>query len=129
MSGYFETELGAIHVSDDIVRRVVVPEIDSVPHLDFATRGRSLSRDVVLEFRDGKAVITLCIAVALDAVIFREASELQQNVKRAVEVATGLEVATVNIRVERIFSPAEEKPSPESSPRRNLRTVGGPVNR
>jgi len=107
MSGYFENELGAVHISDEIVRRATVPEIDAAPNLEFAGRGRTISRDVVLDFHDGKAVITLSIAVAMDTVIFREATRLQENVKRAVELATGLDVATVNIRVERVFTASE----------------------
>jgi uncharacterized alkaline shock family protein YloU len=107
MSGYFENELGSVHISDEIVRRVTVPEIEAAPNLELAGRGRTIGRDVVLDFRDGKAVISLSIAVAMDAVIVREASRLQSNVKRAVELATGLDVATVNIRVERVFLPSE----------------------
>ena len=124
MSGYFESELGAVHVSDEIVRRAVVPEIEAAPNLEFATKGRSLSRDVFLEFRDGKAVITVSIAVALDTVIFREASQLQMNVKRAVEVATGLDVATVNIRVERVFVRGEKVGAQRPAPKTTARAVG-----
>jgi uncharacterized alkaline shock family protein YloU len=125
MSGYFENELGSVHISDEIVRRVTVPEIEAAPNLELAGRGRTISRDVVLDFRDGKAVISLSIAVAMDTVIVREASRLQSNVKRAVELATGLDVATVNIRVERVFVPSDleqEGAAPKPAPTR--KTVG-----
>jgi uncharacterized alkaline shock family protein YloU len=126
MSGYFENELGAVHISDEIVRRAVVPEINAAPNLDFASGGRALSRDVFLEFRDGKAVITLSIAVAMESVIFKEASQLQGHIKRAVELATGLDVATVNIRVERVFLPGENVGNAQSAPRNTVGAVGGP---
>lgn len=124
MSGYFENELGAVHVSDEIVRRAVIPEIDAAPNLEFASRGRALNRDVVLEFRDGKAVITLSIAVAMETMIFKEASQLQSHVKRAIELVTGLDVATVNIRVDRVFSSGEEREKMGSSIQKSTHSAG-----
>lgn len=126
MSGYFENDLGAVHVSDDIVRQAVVPEIEAAPNIEFAGRGRTLGRDVVLEFRDGKAVITLSIAVAMETRIFKEALQLQGHIKRAIELATGLDVATVNIRVARVFPLGEENYHPGSPSPANVLATGGP---
>jgi len=105
--GHYQCDLGNVHISSGIVRRAVFPEIENAENIDFASR--KWENDVTLEFEDGKAVINLSIAVAMDVPIYREAVNLQATVRRAVEALTGLEVSKVNIQVERVF---EKKAKP-----------------
>ncbi len=105
--GHYQCDFGDVHISSGIVRRAVFPEIESAENVDFASR--KWENDVTLEFEEGKAVINLSIAVAMDVPIYREAVNLQSGVRRAVESLTGLEVSKVNVQVERVF---EKQPKP-----------------
>jgi len=111
MEGFYDNELGSVHISPEIVRSVVVPEVSASKNLDFATGNRGKNRDVTLEFQEGKAVINVALGVAIDTAIFKETAKLQSDIKRAIEATTGLDVAAVNVRVERVCFPGE-KPRP-----------------
>lgn len=105
-SGYYESDLGSVHISVAIVRRAVVPEIEAAENIDFASRRKE--GDITLVFEDGKPVINLSIAVAFGIPIYREALNLQANVRRAVEAMTGLTVSKVNVKVEGVFQKEED---------------------
>lgn len=68
---------------------------------------KSLSKGVKVEIKEKVAVIDLYTIVEYGTKIPDVAWEIQENVKRAVETMTGIEVNEVNIHVQGVHFPEE----------------------
>ena len=74
---------------------------------------KNVARGVKVEIKENDAVIDLYITVEYGAKIPDVAWNVQTKVKTEVEAMTGLNVTDVNIHVEGVSVPKENKPAPE----------------
>ncbi|MDD3600098.1 MAG: Asp23/Gls24 family envelope stress response protein [Bacillota bacterium] len=68
---------------------------------------KNLTRGVKVEVGEEQAAVDLNVVVKFGAVIPEVCEEVQRNVKRTIEIMTGLEVVQVNVHVTNVF--IEEK--------------------
>ncbi len=108
---FIPTELGNIRIADEVVAIVAglaATEVDGVAGMSGGIAGgiaemlgkRNLSKGVKVEVGEKQASIDLYIVVKFGARIPDVAWSIQENVKKAIESMTGLEVIKVNVHVQ-----------------------------
>ena len=117
MEGFFETDLGRVHVHPSIVREVIWPELVATKTMlpanashgnrDPESLRKHIDRTIAVQFEDGKVQATIAVQVEYGANIKAEAARLRERVVRALEAITGLEVGDLTINVEKVFPKAE----------------------
>ncbi len=70
--------------------------------------GKNVQKGVSVEVGQLEAAIDLRVVVTYGSKVHQVCSELQQNVREAVENMTGLRVVEVNVKVEGVAFPEEE---------------------
>ena len=103
-------ENGSINISEEVIStmvRTAISEVEGVAGLS-NTYGaeiaeliglKSLSRGVKVQFADGKIVVDTIITVTYGCNVVAVAKNVQEKVMNAVQAATGLENAAVNVHV------------------------------
>ena len=116
-----DTELGAIRIADEVVAIVAglaATEIKGVAGMSGGLAGgiaemlgrKNLSKGVKVEVGEKEAAVDMFIIVEYGVRIPDVAIHIQENVKRAIESMTGLNVVEVNVNVQGvIFSTPEPK--------------------
>ncbi|MEW6523124.1 MAG: Asp23/Gls24 family envelope stress response protein [Bacillota bacterium] len=113
-------EMSSVKIADEVVAviaGVAASEVGGVVGMSGGLVGdigemlgkRNLSKGVKVLVGDKETAIDLYIIVQYGACIPDVAHKVQQNVKSAVEVMTGLRVVEVNIHVQGVAFPAEER--------------------
>jgi len=113
-------DVGHVRISDEVVgviAGIAATEVEGVVGMAGGLVGgitemlgrRNLAKGVRVEVGEREAAIDLYIIVEYGVRIPRVAQRVQENVKRAVESMTGLEVVSVNIHIQGVAFPSEEK--------------------
>ena len=118
-----DESLGIIKIYDEVVSviaGIAASEISGVYEFNsgvtstiFPIGKKSAGKSVKVNVDGNDAVIDISILVAYGVRIPDVVNQVQENVKKTVEVMTGLKVSSVNINVNNIVIPKEEKVSKE----------------
>ncbi|WP_371369453.1 Alkaline shock protein 23 [Sporomusa rhizae] len=114
------TDVGSIRIADEVVGIIAglaATEIDGVAGMSAGLVGgiaemlgkKNLSKGVKVEVGEREAAVDLYIIVEYGVRIPDVALRVQENVKRAIESMTGLEVVEVNIHVQGVGFAQESK--------------------
>ncbi|NLA58515.1 MAG: Asp23/Gls24 family envelope stress response protein [Firmicutes bacterium] len=115
------TELGELRIANEVVGVIAglaATEVEGVAGMSGGLAGgiaemlgrRNLSKGVKVEVGEEQAAIDLFVVVEYGVRIPDVAWKIQENVKRAIEGMTGLEVVEVNVHVQGVnFPQAEER--------------------
>ncbi len=115
------TELGELRIANEVVGVIAglaATEVEGVAGMSGGLAGgiaemlgrRNLSKGVKVEVGEEQAAIDLFVIVEYGVRIPDVAWKIQENVKRAIEGMTGLEVVEVNVHVQGVnFPQAEER--------------------
>ncbi|CAM3343555.1 Asp23/Gls24 family envelope stress response protein [Hydrogenibacillus schlegelii] len=131
---YETNELGKIRIAPEVVGIIAglaAQEVEGVAGMssgfveelvDRFGRKRNPSRGVQVEVGEREAAVDVSVVVEYGRAIRQVAEDIQRNVKRAIEMMTGLTVVEVNVHVVDISFPKEERPQeaevvPEKAPR------------
>ncbi len=105
-----QEENGSINISEEVISsmvRAAISEVEGVAGLS-NTYGaeiaeliglKSLSKGVKVQFTDGKIIVDTIITVTYGCNVVAVAKAVQEKVMNAVQAATGLENAAVNVHV------------------------------
>ncbi len=104
------SELGAVKISSEVVAVIAglaASEVDGVVSMAGGIAEgwsellgkKNLARGVKVEVGEKEAAVDLNVVVRYGSVIPEICAEVQRNVKRAIEIMTGLEVVEVNVNV------------------------------
>lgn len=119
------SSLGSIRIADDVVGVIAglaATEVDGVAGMSGGIAGgivemlgrKNFSKGVKVEVGEKEAAVDLFIIVQYGARIPDIALAVQENVKHAIETMTGLGVVEVNIHVQGVSFPQEEKEPEEA---------------
>ncbi|KNZ70718.1 hypothetical protein Tfer_0396 [Thermincola ferriacetica] len=114
-----ETELGVIRIADEVVAIIAglaATEIPGVAGMSGGLAGgiaemlgrKNLSRGVKVEVGEKETAIDMFVIVEFGVRIPDVAHQIQENVKRAIESMTGLNVVEVNINIQGVVFPTPE---------------------
>lgn len=114
-------DVGEVRISEDVVgviAGIAAAEVEGVAGMATGLVGgitdlfgkRSPGRGVKVEVGERQAAIDLYIVVEYGVRIPRVAQKVQEAVKQAVESMTGLEVIEVNVHIQGVAFPSEERP-------------------
>lgn len=114
-----ETELGTIRIADEVVAIIAglaATEIKGVAGMSGGLAGgiaemlgrKNLSRGVKVEVGEKEAAVDMFVIVEYGVRIPDVATHIQENVKRAIESMTGLNVVEVNVNVQGVIFPNPE---------------------
>ena len=118
-----ETEINGIKISEEVVAQIAgkaASEVSGVAGMSGGIVGgisemlgkKSFSKGVKVQVREKETTIDLYIIVEYGARIPDIAWEIQNKVKTVVENMTGLKVVDINIHVQGLNLPKEEKKEP-----------------
>ncbi len=117
---YDRTSLGSIRIADDVVGIIAGLAATEVPGVAGMSGGigggiaemlgrKNLSKGVKVEVGEKEAAVDLFVIVEFGVRIPDVAANIQTNVKQAIEGMTGLSVVEVNIHVQGVAFPTEER--------------------
>jgi len=118
------SDLGAIRIANEVVGIIAGLAATEVPGVAAMSGGivggiaerlgrKNLSRGVKVEVGEREAAIDLFVVLNYGVRIADVAGQVQAGVKRAVEEMTGLAVVEVNVHVQGVVFPEEEKEKEE----------------
>ena len=122
----FDSDVGVVKISEDVVSvkaGIAAGEVAGVTGMSGGLVGdmaeilgkKSLSKGVKVEVGEKEAAIDLFVVLDYGVRIPEVAQKIQENVKRSVEIMTGLDVVEVNIHVQGVsFEPPVNKESPDT---------------
>lgn len=116
--------VGSVRISNDVVAiiaGVAATEIKGVVGMSGGITGgitellgmKNLSKGVKVEVGDKEAIIDMFLVVEYGSDLAKVGKEVQDNVKASVENMTGLNVVNVNVNIQGISIPKEQKPETE----------------
>lgn len=114
------TELGDVRIANEVVGVIAglaATDVDGVAGMSGGIAGgiaemlgrKNLSKGVKVEVGEEQAAIDLFVVVEYGVRIPDIAWQIQENVKRAIETMTGLEVVEVNVHVQGVHFASEER--------------------
>lgn len=114
------SDLGTIRIANEVVGIIAglaATEVEGVAGMSGGLAGgiaellgrKNLSKGVKVEVGEKEAAADLFIITEYGVLIPEVAAKVQENVKRAVESMTGLSVVEVNVHVQGVHFPQEEK--------------------
>jgi uncharacterized alkaline shock family protein YloU len=114
-----DTELGSIRIADEVVAIIAglaATEINGVAGMSGGLAGgiaemlgrKNLSKGVKVEVGEKEAAVDMFIIVEYGVKIPEIAINIQENVKKAIESMTGLNVVEVNVHVQGVVFPQPE---------------------
>jgi uncharacterized alkaline shock family protein YloU len=115
---YYETEKGRVYLSPDIVRSHIAPEIAKakcfrplgyvITDSPLEQDPRELERGIQVESEEGKVIAKVHVEAQYGVSINKEAEKLSANIRRALKLSTGLEVADLVVNIDGVFAPQEQ---------------------
>lgn len=113
-------ELGELKIANDVVGIIAGLAATEVPGVAGMSGGiaggiaemlghRNLSKGVKVEVGEHDCVVDLYVIIEYGYSIPEVATQIQENVKRTIEVMTGLDVMEVNLHVLGVHFPQEKK--------------------
>jgi len=124
-----DNNLGSIRVADDVVGIIAGLAATEVPGVAGMSSGsiaggiaemlgrKNLSKGVKVEVGEKEAAVDLYVIVEFGMPIPEVAANIQKNVKESIENMTGLSVVEVNVHVQGVQFPEEEKAEEETASR------------
>lgn len=114
------TDLGEIRIANEVVSIVAglaATEVEGVAGMSGGVVGgiaemlgrKNLSKGVRVEVGESQAAIDLFVVIEYGSRIPDVAQRIQENVKSAIETMTGLRVVRVNVNVQGVHFPHEER--------------------
>lgn len=115
-----KNELGELRIANEVVGIIAglaATEVEGVAGMSGGVAGgiaemlgrKNLSKGVKVEVGEEQAAVDLFIIVQYGVRIPDVAWQIQENVKRAIEGMTGLQVVEVNVHIQGVNFPQEEK--------------------
>lgn len=115
-----DKDKGVVRIADDVVAviaNIAANETEGIAGMsggitESLTRrvsGKNVQKGVFVEVGEYEAAIDLRVIISYGAKIDDTCRKLQKNVKEAVESMTGLRVVEVNVKVEGVDFPKDEK--------------------
>ncbi|MDK2882378.1 MAG: hypothetical protein PWP58_714 [Bacillota bacterium] len=115
-----ENEIGSVRIADEVVAVIAGLAATEVPGVAGMSGGlaggiaemlgrKNLTRGVKVEVGERQAAVDLFLIVDYGVKIPEVAWRVQENVKKAIESMTGLDVVEVNIHVQGVKISGEEK--------------------
>ncbi|MCG7406306.1 Asp23/Gls24 family envelope stress response protein [Paenibacillus sp. ACRRX] len=123
------TDLGNIQIAPEVIEVIAglaTIEVEGVAGMSGGFAGgiaellgrKNLSKGVKVEVGQREAAVDVSIIVEYGNRIPEVASNIQNNVKRSIEMMTGLHVVEVNVHVHDVHFKSQEKPEePDNSSR------------
>lgn len=124
---YEKTDIGNIQIAPEVIEIIAglaTVEVDGVAGMSGGFGSgvaellgrKNLSKGVKVDVGQREAVIDVSIIINYGQRIPAVASEIQRNVKQAIESMTGLDVVEVNVHIHGVhFKPAERAADEEST--------------
>ncbi|MUT66750.1 Asp23/Gls24 family envelope stress response protein [Paenibacillus sp. NEAU-GSW1] len=123
---YEKTDIGTIQIAPEVIEVIAglaAVEVNGVAGMSGGLAGgiaellgrKNLSKGVKVEVGQREAAVDVSIIVEYGNRIPEIASEIQRNVKRSIEMMTGLNVIEVNVHIHDVHFKAAEKPEEDES--------------
>lgn len=123
---YERTDIGTIQIAPEVIEVIAglaAVEVEGVAGMSGGFAGgiaellgrKNLSKGVKVEVGQREAAVDVSIIVEYGNRIPEIASEIQRNVKRSIEMMTGLNVIEVNVHIHDVHFKTENKPEEEES--------------
>src|SRR5690606_14759986 len=123
------TELGELRIANEVVAIIAglaATEVQGVAGMSGGIAGgiaemlgrKNLSKGVKVEVGEEQAAVDLFVVVDYGVHIPTVAWNIQENVKRAIESMTGLQVVEVNVHVQGVHFPLQNDEKPEEPQQR-----------
>ncbi|MFC4777464.1 Asp23/Gls24 family envelope stress response protein [Paenibacillus sp. GCM10023252] len=121
---YEKTDIGTIQIAPEVIEVIAglaAVEVDGVAGMSGGFAGgiaemlgrKNLSKGVKVEVGQREAAVDVSIIIEYGNRIPEIAAEIQRNVKRSIEMMTGLLVVEVNVHIHDVHFKAAEKPEEE----------------
>lgn len=121
---YERTDIGTIQIAPEVIEVIAglaTIEVDGVAGMSGGFAGgivellgrKNLSKGVKVEVGQREAAVDVNIIVEYGIRIPELASEIQLNVKRSIEMMTGLHVVEVNVHIHDVHFKTPDKPEEE----------------
>ena len=121
---YERTDIGTIQIAPEVIEVIAglaTIEVDGVAGMSGGFAGgivellgrKNLSKGVKVEVGSREAAVDVNIIVEYGIRIPEIASEIQLNVKRSIEMMTGLHVVEVNVHIHDVHFKTPDKPEEE----------------
>ncbi|MEV5028553.1 Asp23/Gls24 family envelope stress response protein [Paenibacillus sp. LPE1-1-1.1] len=118
---YEKTDIGTIQIAPEVIEVIAglaTIEVDGVAGMSGGFAGgivellgrKNLSKGVKVEVGQREAAVDVSIIVEYGNRIPEIASEIQRNVKRSIEMMTGLHVIEVNVHIHDVHFKTPDKP-------------------
>lgn len=120
-----DNEVGIVKISDEVVEVIAglaASEIDGIEGLSTTLVGgitqilsgkKNVSKGIKVIMEEDSATIDLSVVVKYGIRIVDVAEKVQENVKKSVELMTGLKVKSVNVYIQNVVLPKEENKAKE----------------
>ncbi|EXX86609.1 hypothetical protein BG53_05795 [Paenibacillus darwinianus] len=123
---YERTEMGSIQIAPEVIEVIAglaTVEVSGVAGMSGGFAGgiaellgrKNLSKGVKVDVGQREAAVDVSIIVEYGNRIPEIASEIQRNVKRSIEMMTGLTVVEVNVHIHDVHFKTGEKPEEEET--------------
>lgn len=116
-----DTEMGIVKISDEVVEVIAglaASEIEGIEGMSTTLVGgitqilsgkKNLSKGIKVNVEENSATIDLYVVVKYGIKIVDVAKQVQENVKKSVELMTGLNLTSINVYVQNVVLPKEEE--------------------
>ncbi|AYF54939.1 Asp23/Gls24 family envelope stress response protein [Clostridium botulinum C] len=116
-----DIEMGIVKISDEVVEVIAglaASEIDGIEGMSTTLVGgitqilsgkKNLSKGIKVNVEENSATIDLYVVVKYGIKIVDVAKAVQENVKKSVELMTGLNLTAINVYVQNVVLPKEEE--------------------
>lgn len=124
IADYEKTDMGSIQIAPEVIEVIAGLATIEVPGVAGMSGGfaggiaellgrKNLSKGVKVEVGQREAAVDVSIIVEYGNRIPEIAAEIQRNVKRSIEMMTGLTVVEVNVHIHDVHFKTGEKPEEE----------------
>jgi uncharacterized alkaline shock family protein YloU len=129
ITDYERTDMGTIQIAPEVIEVIAglaTVEVSGVKGMSGGFAGgiaellgrKNLSKGVKVEVGQREAAVDVSIIVEYGNRIPEIASEIQRNVKRSIEMMTGLAVVEVNVHIHDVHFKTGDKPEEEETSHR-----------
>ena len=112
--------MGGVKISDDVIATIAslaASEIEGVSKMSGSMAAnlteilgkKNFSKGVKVQLEEDTVEIDVYLSVVYGSIIQEVAEKVQENVKKAIESMTEFKVMTVNVHVQGVTEPEEEK--------------------
>ncbi|MCF2942437.1 Asp23/Gls24 family envelope stress response protein [Paenibacillus tarimensis] len=123
---YEKTEMGSIQIAPEVIEVIAglaTVEVEGVAGMSGGFAGgiaellgrKNLSKGVKVEVGQREAAVDVSIIIEYGNRIPEIAAEIQRNVKRSIEMMTGLTVVEVNVHIHDVHFKNADKPAEEDA--------------